>query len=177
MKNQNTPGIPDAKGVGGVNRQPYRQRGAGVCVGGYYVDAAHPHHAGQANDGGWRPPTADVNPFRERARRRLRGVGGINGRPDPSALVRTHPVRPFPTQLAICRGQAQNEPAGESRPGFRTRLEDNSMLNVRPIVAGSLCARQSCDPGSRGASRARRSQASSKASYRPRWAFLMARIG
>jgi hypothetical protein len=50
------------------------------------------------------------------------------------------------------------------------------MSICRPIVAGSLCARLSGDPGSRGAGRARETCSPSKASYRPRWAFMM-RVG
>lgn len=107
--------------------------------------------------------------------------------------IRRRPVRPIPAdrpQNLVVRADVDIRLAcgtmisagarchlGNSIPaGLCNPPKDNSMFSHRPIVAGSLCVRQSVDPGSRGARRARVSLAPCKASYRPRWAFLM-RVG
>ena len=73
-------------GVGGSNRPPFRPRGEGVCVGGYYVDAAHPPSPTLGDVGVGDAPTAHVNPFYQRASQRLieRGYkGGQHATPKP----------------------------------------------------------------------------------------------
>ena len=47
------------------------------------------------------------------------------------------------------------------------------MFRVKAIRPGSLCVRQSCEPGSGLARRARGTRSPSKASYRAWWSFLM----
>lgn len=72
--------------VGDDDRPRNRPRGGAVCVGGYYVDAAHvPPSASDKPYLGDRA-TTHVNPFRARARERQRRWGGQYAAPPTDTL-------------------------------------------------------------------------------------------